>query len=81
MSLKISSVVNKKRKCGAIMFIRIFQNYLVCLSRYLRRSLCCMTRTVFQRALLDLGGYEAPSVVSEWLSASMHNFISGLIRS
>ena len=77
MALTISSVVNKKRQCVAIMFIKIFQNCLVRLSRYLRRSLCRMTR----RALSDLDGYEAPSVVSKRQAASMHSFISGLIRS
>ena len=75
MALTTSSVVNKKRQCVAIMFIKIFQNCLVRLSRYLRRSLCRVTR-IFRRALPDLDGYEAPSVVSK-----RHSFISGLITS
>ena len=35
MALTISSAVNKKTQCVAIMFIKIFQNCLVRLSRYL----------------------------------------------
>ena len=80
MALTISSVVNKKRQCVAIMFIKIFQNCHVRLSRYLWRSLSHVTR-IFRRALPDLDGYEAPSVVSKRRAASMHSFISGLIRS
>ena len=82
MALTISSVVNKKRECVAIMFIKIFQNFLVRLSRYLRRSLCRVTR-IFRRVLPDLDGYEleARSVVSKRRAASMHRFISGLSKS
>ena len=35
----------------------------------------------FRKALPDLDGYKASSVVSKRRAASMHNFISGVIRS
>ena len=63
------------------MFIKIFQNWFVRLSRYLQRSLCRMTR-IFKRAYqIWTVSYEAPSVVSKRRVASMHSFISSLIRS